>query len=84
MKSGFSIYIQSDLTDLERNIAIDYAKEFTIRTIKEDMHFPLKGAGGRASFLRRGTFGRLLNKECTLVFRRISRNSRKFGTNWKD
>jgi len=74
----FSIEIQKDLTEEEHELADDYAYRFVNYMAEHDNHYPLKGSGGRRSYLRRNRLGYRIEKS-DLVFRRISKRLRKFG-----
>jgi len=79
MKKGFSIEIQLDLTEEEKAISEAFAEKFTHFAIENNFEYPLKGSGGYDSFLKRGTFGFLFDRDNTLVFRRISTKQRRFA-----
>ena len=80
MEEGFQIEIQKNITDDELSIAKKFANEFISKTCRDHMIFYLGGrTGGYISYIRRGKFGYVINKETGLVFRRISRNKRIFG-----
>jgi hypothetical protein len=79
MNKGFSIDIQSGLTPEEDEVARTYAEEFTMNALYDDFKYPYRTRGGHSSYLRRGTFGNMIDDEKRLVFRRISRRLRKFA-----
>jgi hypothetical protein len=80
MNRGFLIEIQKGLTEEEDKEAREFIDSFVMTTLHNDFEFPNKGSGGRRSYIRRNTFGQLLDsKQRTLVFRRISKRLRRFA-----
>lgn len=78
-KKGFSIYIQSDLNEEEKTCALNFVKDFISKTILDSkMRYFGKPGGGYTSGLWRGRMGITLPQN-HLVFRRISKNLRKFA-----
>lgn len=81
MNKGFEIYIQSDLDNQQRESAIAYInKEFIAKTcLDEKFRYFGETGGGYTSGLWRGKLGIIIHTDKTLVFRRLSKNIRKFG-----
>jgi hypothetical protein len=81
MKKGFAVEIQLDLSEEEKKSALKFVNEFVIGTLKKDMYYSkyMHTRGGYSSYLKRGVFGYRFDEENNLVFRRISRNQRRFA-----
>lgn len=79
MKNGFQVYIDKNLSKDERKNAIDFIhNKFLIPTVQDSKFRYFGGTGGGyTSGIWRGRFG--IQIDDTLVFRRISKNQRKFG-----
>lgn len=76
---NYCIEIQKSLSPSEYWIATFFADSFVLNTREKMDNFPHKGSGGRRSYLRRGTLGYMIPGMSGVVFRRISKNKRKFG-----
>ena len=88
MKKGFEIHIQSDLLEEDHIICRQYADRFIEKTINHPdlRYFGNKSECGYTSGLWRGRYGIEINHypeykniSKPIVFRRISKNKRKFG-----
>ena len=80
MKKGFSVEIQSDLTEDEDKEAREFIHRFVLNTLDNNFEFPIKGSGGRRSYIRRNVFGDAFSfTDRRLVFRRISKKLRRFA-----
>jgi hypothetical protein len=92
MKKGFELYIQEGIPQADTLICERYLKEFIIKTLGDpDMRYFGVVGGGYNSGLWRGRYGEEINwrktgdsPSKTMVFRRISRNKRKFACVYAD
>lgn len=78
MKTGFAIYIQDSITPQEHNEALVYARKFLLATLNDEkQRYFGESGGGYTTGLWRGRLGLRVTDD--MVFRRISKNQRKFA-----
>lgn len=78
---GFELYIQKSFSDDEKLFCIQWLNSFIVRTIQNPdfKYFGGGSGGGRNSGINRGCYGITINRDKNIVFRRISKNKRKFA-----
>jgi hypothetical protein len=93
MKRGFEIYIQNDISEEDKLVCKKFADNFILKTVNHpDMrYFGNQSECGYTSGLWRGRYGIEINRypeykniSKSIVFRRISKNKRKFALVYTD
>lgn len=85
MKKGFQLFLQKDLEESDKILCIEYLENFIEKTLNHPKwNYFGAPSGGYTSGLWRGRYGREINHfkktlSKTVVFRRISKNTRKFA-----